>query len=228
MRRPSRTHAPARWPAALGPCALALLLSACAAKAPAPDWAVDARSASERYRQAHLTGASRAAQSEFLRARSALAATGQAGQVARIELTRCALQVASLDFSECAGFEPLREDAPAAERAYAAYLGGAVLAADLAALLPAAHRAVAAGASDPATWSRIDDPLSRLVAAGVLVRRGQGAPALLEAAVSTASQQGWRRPLLAWMGAQLQWAEGVGDAALAERLRRGMALAAGD
>ena len=44
------------------------------------------------------------------------------GRERRAELLRCAVQVASLVFEPCPGFEPLRQDAPAAERAYAAYL----------------------------------------------------------------------------------------------------------
>ncbi len=87
---------------------------------------------------------------------------------------------------------------------------------------------VLALAADMATWSRIEDPLARLVAAGVLVRRGQGSPALLDAAAQAASQQGWRRPLLAWRGVQLRWAECVGDAVLAQRLRRRIELASGN
>jgi hypothetical protein len=43
-------------------------------------------------------------------------------------------------------------------------------------------------------------------------------------AVDTASAQGWRRPLLAWLNVQLQRAEKAGDAQEADRLRRRLAL----
>jgi hypothetical protein len=66
----------------------------------------------------------------------------------------------------------------------------------------------------------IDDPLSRLVAAGVLFQSGKANPALLSLAVETASAQGWRRPMLAWLGAQRMGAEKAGDANAEERLRR--------
>jgi hypothetical protein len=46
-------------------------------------------------------------------------------------------------------------------------------------------------------------------------------------AVETASAQGWRRPLLAWLGVQAKLAEQGGDAAEAERVRRRMALVGG-
>ena len=204
-------------------CALALLLTACAKPQP-PDWQVNARGALERYEQAFLAGETRAADAEFARARGDLASTGQATLVARAELTRCAAQVASLVFEPCAGFEPLRADAGAAERAYADYLQGAP--AD-AALLPAQHRAVAGGKANAAALAQIADPLSRLVAAGVAVRSGQADPQVLQLAVDTASTQGWRRPLLSWLGVQLKLAEQRGASDEADRLRRRIALAGG-
>jgi len=204
-------------------CALALLLTACAKPQP-PDWQVNARGALERYEQAFLAGETRAADAEFARARGDLASTGQATLVARAELTRCAAQVASLVFEPCAGFELLRADAGAAERAYADYLQGAP--AD-AALLPAQHRAVAGGKVNAAALAQIADPLSRLVAAGVAMRSGQADPQVLQLAVDTASTQGWRRPLLSWLGVQLKLAEQRGASDEADRLRRRIALAGG-
>jgi hypothetical protein len=204
-------------------CALALVLAACAKPQP-PDWQVDAHGALERYEQAFLAGESRAADAEFARARGDLAATGRASLVARAELTRCGVQVASLVFEPCAGFEPLRADAGLAERAYADYLQGAP--AD-AALLPPQHRAAAGGKATVAALAQIADPLSRLVAAGVVLRAGQADPQVLQLAVDTASAQGWRRPLLAWLGAQLKLAEQRGPGADAQRLRRRIALVGG-
>ncbi len=203
---------------------MALLLAACGSRPPAPDWQVNAHGALERYEQAWLTGNTRAAQADFDRARRELSATGKAGLVARAELTRCALQVASLDLGPCTGFDPLRGDAPAAERAYADYLQGLPVPPDL---LPEQHRAVAGGA-DAARVAAIGDPLSRLVAAGVAMRTGRGSPALLQVAADTASAQGWRRPLLAWLGAQVKLAEQRGDSEQAAQLRRRIALAAGE
>lgn len=201
-----------------------LLLAGCGSKPQAPDWQVDAHGALQRYEQAYLAGDTRAADAEFARARGDLASTGQAAMVARAELTRCALQVASLVLEGCPGFEALRADAGPAERAYADYLQGAP--AD-AALLPAQHRAAAAGRASAAALAQIADPMSRLVAAGVVLRSGRAEPQVLQVAVDAASAQGWRRPLLAWLGAQLKLAEQRGAADEAERLRRRIALAGG-
>lgn len=198
-------------------------LAGCGSKPPAPDWQLAAHGDLQRYEDAFLVGLSRAAEADFLRARRQLAATGQATLVARAELTRCALQVASLAFDVCSGFEPLRMDAAAAERAYADYLGARVVAEQVP-LLPAHHRAVGGGRSDAAALRAIQDPLARLVAAGVVLRSGKGTPEVLQLAVDTASAQGWRRPLMAWLGAQLRVAEQAGAQDEVQRLRRRLAL----
>jgi hypothetical protein len=202
------------------------LLSGCASKPRAPDWQMDAHDSLERYAKASLTGDARVEAAEFTRALRALASTGQPAQVAKAELTRCAVRLASLVMDPCDGFERLRRDATPEDRAYADYLAGHIAPAN-ASLLPPQHRAIAMGREDVAAVSGIEDPLSRLVAAGVLFRMGRASPQVLEAASDTASAQGWRRPLLAWLGVQAARAEQAGAAGEAQRLRRRMDLAAG-
>ncbi len=102
----------------------AAVLAACSNTPPPPDWQMNARGALDAFVTAYMTGNTRVEAAEFTRARNALAATGQPELVARAELLRCAAQVASLVLQPCQGFEPLRQDAPAPERAYAAYLAG--------------------------------------------------------------------------------------------------------
>jgi hypothetical protein len=205
------------------PVLLLLSLAACSSGPKAPDWQMEAKNAMERAVAAYLEGNSRVEAMEFGRVRSELSSTGRTDLVARAELLRCASRVASLVLEPCAGFEPLRSDAPAAERAYADYLEGRLQPQDLA-LLPASQRAAATTVADVGAVKGITDPLSQLVAAGVIFRAGRASPALLQQAVDTASSQGWRRPLLAWLGVQLQVAEKGGDAEAAARLRRRIAL----
>lgn len=206
--------------------AVLTVLAACADKPRVPDWQINAHGALERYVQAALTGDAKVESVEFERARHELESTGQTGMVARAELTRCAVRVASLNLDPCEGFERLRADAPAAERAYADYLAGRIAPPDVP-LLPAQHRAVAMEQGDAAAVKSIVDPLSRLVAAGVLFRSGRASPEVLVLASETASAQGWRRPLLAWLGVQAMRAEQAGAVDEAQRLRRRMALVAG-
>lgn len=207
------------------PLCLLALLSACAGN-PVPDWQMNAKTSMERATAAYLEGNVRAETQEFKLARSEISRTGRADLMARLELTRCASRLASLVIEECEGFEKLRADAPASERAYADYLAGKIKPQDIA-LLPSQHRTVAAASSDPGTAAAlqsIEDPLAQMVAAGVLFRSDRATPAVLKLAVDTASAQGWRRPLLAWLGVQLLRAEKAGDAVEAERLHRRITL----
>jgi outer membrane murein-binding lipoprotein Lpp len=205
-----------------------LLLAGCSSTPAAPDWQVAARAALDRAVAADLAGDTRAAAADYALAQRELARTGRADQVALAELTRCAVRVASVDFGPCSGFEPLRIDATAAERAYADFLAGKQSPA-VADLLPPPHRALAAGnaAPDVTALKAIDDPLSRLVAIGVLFQQGRASRDVIALAVDTASGQGWRRPLLGWLGVELKLAEQAGDLAAAERLRRRIGIAGG-
>jgi hypothetical protein len=205
--------------------ALATLLAACGNKPRQPDWLVNADGAQERFERAYLSGNDRVAATEFTRFRSEVASTAQPGLVARAELTRCAVQVASLDLTPCSGFEPLRGDASDAERAYADFLQGKGTA-EQAKLLPEEYRGVAGGQGGGAALNKIKSPVSRLIAAGVLLRMERADPEVLQIATDTASEQGWRRAVLAWLGAQAMRAEKAGASEEAARLRRRMELAA--
>ena len=198
----------------------ALLLAACTTQPPQPAWRADAQSALDGFTDAYLAGASAAARTEFARARAGAAGTGDAAAVGQVELVRCAVQTASLDVDDCTGFAALALDATPAQRAYAAYLAGRWQGLDVA-LLPEQHRAVVSGGA----IAPIADPLARLVAAGAALRAGKLTPDGIGSAIATASTQGWRRPLLAWLGVAIRRAEALGDTAEVARLRRRVALA---
>lgn len=155
------------------------------------------------FQRLYLQGNTDAAEVQFRFARSELARTGRADLVARAELVRCAVRAASLEFDDCPGFERLRDGARPEERAYAEYLAGR-----------GRHAAT-------------DDALSRLVAHAVRLRAGGITPAGIAAAVDIASAEGWRRPLLAWLGVQVRRAEEAGDGETAARLRRRIDLISG-
>ena len=215
MTRAARLHRRALASAA------ALLATACASGPPPPDWQMNARGAIDSAVAAYLEGNTRVETAEFARARSEIARSGRIDLLARAELMRCAARVASLVFDACEEFDKLRSDAPAAERAYADYLAARLPTSNVA-LLPAQHRAAASATAESAaaTLNAIDDPLSRLIAAGVLLQGKRASPDVLQIAVDAASAQGWRRPLLAWLNLQLLRAEQAGDSSESERLRR--------
>ena len=203
----------------------AMVLSACASGPKPADWQLESKGAMERAVNAYLEGNSRVEVAELSRARIEISSTGRVDVMARAELLSCASRVASLVFEPCAGFEKLRQDAPPAERAYADYLLGKLQPQDIN-LLPKNQQVSAQAAIlrvQPAIES-IADPLAKLVAAGTALQAGNASPALVQAAVDAASSQGWRRPLLAWLGVQLKLFEASGNRAEAERIQRRIAL----
>ena len=179
------------------------LLPGCGASPPVPDWKLNASQALESFEREYLSGNTRNAEADFARARTELARTGREDLVARAELVRCAVRTASLEFDECPGFEALRAGAAAEELSYAQYLSG------------------------KGAYRGSEEPLSRLVAAGVKLKSGGIDPAAIDAAIDLASAQGWRRPLLAWLGVQAKRAADAGDGETAARIRRRMALISG-
>ncbi|WP_313076156.1 hypothetical protein [Melaminivora sp.] len=207
------------------PLLAALLLAACAGRPPAPEWQANAHDAAERATRAHLSGDERVAGQEWKRARAEVARTGSPALLARLELMRCAAQVASLEAegSGCPAFQALRVDAEPPERAYADYLQGRVDAARVA-LLPEPQRAAAV---NPAAIAAIEDPTARLVAAGAALQAGRATPEILVVATDTASGQGWRRPLLAWLLVRVERAAALGEEELAQALRRRIAVVQG-
>lgn len=180
-----------------------ILLAACSTGPVPPDWQLNSVGAINAFQSHYLKGDTRAAQLEFDRAKAELGSTGNPALIARAELVRCATRAASLEFDACPGFERLRDDAGAEELAYAEYLAGR------------AQRAAS------------DDALSRLVFLGVQFNSGKASPEAISAAIDIASAQGWRRPLLAWLGVQEKRAEAAGDRESLERIRRRIALVSG-
>ena len=206
-------------------------LTACAGGPPPPDWQANAKSAMDQAVAAYLAGDSAGEARAFERAREQISRTGRPELLARAELMRCAAHVASLVFEPCLGFERLRNDAALPERAYAEHLAARALPRQEIERLPPAQQTVATGLAggDASTASvqAIDDPLSRLIAAAVLFQAGKASPATITLAADTASAQGWRRPLLAWLEVLALRAERAGAVDEAQRLRRRIQLLQG-
>lgn len=190
--------------------------AACSSRPPAPDWALEAQSASERAVKAYLQGDTRVAEAEWRKAFAQVSATGQPSQMARLALLQCAAQVAALEFTDCPHYQRYAAGAQPAEQAYARYLQVQHTAQDVA-LLPKAQQAVArqvlagqAGQSAPAVEAAA---LSQLTTAGVAVRAGHLELAGVQQAVQLASAQGWRRSVMAWLLLEQRLHQAAGNAA---------------
>ena len=204
---------------------LAWGLAGCASGPLPPDWQVSAHGAAERATQADLQGLDRVATAEWRRALADVSATADPALLARLELLRCAVRQAALDAWFCTEHEARWPQPGAADGAYRQYLTGQSTSADVE-WLPVQHQPVARHLADVAAASspraarpepadllrRINDPLARLVAAAALLRAGQASPEVVSLAIDTASAQGWRRPLHAWLLVAQRLAEQAGDA----------------
>ena len=201
---------------------LATLLAACGGGPPPADWKLNAVSLLEHGQQRWLEGDTRAAELALAKARKEIAQSGRVDLLARAELAFCAARVASLDFVPCAAFDKLAGDAGPADLAYARFLAGDWSGLD-ARLLPA-HYAGLAGAKEDAAANKavaeIKEPLPRLIAAALLFKSGRADPPTLAQAVDTASERGWRRPLLAWLEVSLKRARAAGDQNAAASIQR--------
>lgn len=203
----------------------ALLLGACSSTPPVPDWQGNAFAALQSSTSAYLDGNTRVANFEFARAQREVARTGRADLMARIELVRCAAQVASLVLQPCAAYQALASAAQPTEQAYAAFIAGHWTGLNLA-LLPPAYPALVAQAqhadADASSLSlaQVQDPLGRLLMASLLLQKELITLENIELAVETASNQGWRRPLLGWLGVQLKRQQIMGNPAAAQRTQQ--------
>ena len=205
------------------------LLAACGGGPPPADWKLNAVSLLEHAEQRFLEGDTPAAELALAKTRKEIARSGRVDLLARAELAFCAARVASLDFVPCAAFDKLAGDAGPADLAYARFLAGDWSGLD-ARLLPA-HYAGLAGAKEDAAANKavaeIKEPLPRLIAAALLFKSGRADPPTLAQAVDTASERGWRRPLLAWLEVGLKRARAAGDQAAAASIQRRIDLVMG-
>lgn len=198
------------------------LIAGCASSTPPPDWKLNAHGLLESYSKHYLNGDTVLAERHFERARAEIARTGRLDLVARAELTRCAIRTAALETEPCQGYFALAAHAEAEDRAYAHFLAGDWQGLEVDNLPP--QYQVLPRTKDETSLARslveIKDPVSRAIAAGVLLQAGRASPEVIAAATRTASDQGWRRALLAWLEVQAKRAEAAGDAAALKLIRQ--------
>ena len=231
-----------RQPASLiASLAVVASLVGCGTAKPPPAWQGKTMSASDAAVNAYLQGQVKVATIQMKQAQFSASSTGRPDAVYKLNLLQCALDVSSLSVVPCPrpedvgirsdSFEP---DVRLDLEAYRAYLLGDALDETAQARLPGAQRAAAAlpGTADEAkvltVLVAIEDPLSRLVASGVWLRRQNTADTaqngVIALAVDTASQQGWRRPLAAWLTRQIRVAQAANDQPTAQRAQARLAI----
>jgi predicted small lipoprotein YifL len=204
-----------------------IVLAACGSGGPPPpDWKTDAADLIERYQNHALLGENVLAERYFQQAVAATGGAGRVSETARLWLVRCATRRAMLIDDACTEYAELAGSAPnAADHAYYQFLTLRWESIDVA-QLPDQHRDLvrAPAGKRPEMLSRITDPLARLLDASLLVMRRETDAATLALAAETASERGWRQPLLTYLKLQQQQAAAQGNAAELARLAQRIQL----
>jgi hypothetical protein len=198
------------------------MLAACGGGPKVPDWKKDSVNFIEKYKKAELKGEIRRAERYFEQAMDAAGSTGKLGDAARLHLVRCATRQASLNFDPCTGYlQFARHGVSQEDEAYYRFLSNQWDKLD-SNMLPSQYRNLLKNSTSPGNVSAlqaISDPLSRLVAISLLVARKEVNDAVLNLAAETASEQGWRKPLLVYLKMMENRASLKADKADLERLR---------
>jgi hypothetical protein len=204
---------------------LILLLAGCGGK-PSPVWISAGHKQLETFKQDFLTGREPAiTEIHFRKAVEEIKKGGDVNLLGKAWLTRMALQVAVREEPEEG--EYLKTEAVEVvpgNRNFYRFLKGDAATMDVS-LLPKSYHPFwmtlrnGDAAKAAAAITAIDDPLSRLIAAGLAVRHRLENETILRIAIETASQNGWKRALLAWLERLKSFHETAGDSGKAAAIR---------
>jgi hypothetical protein len=184
---------------------LMVFLISCGGSQPIPDWTYASFNQMEDFKKAYLEGKAGTADLHFQRAVAEIKKSGDLNLLAKAYLNRYAVQAALLESFRDDDFLKIQTAEPnPAHAGFYAFLKGNFAQADRDLLPPQYSRTVAdllAARRDSiaADVRQIEDPLSRLVMTGLLVRYGYENAELLNGAVETASRQGWEKALLVYL-----------------------------
>lgn len=195
--------------------AVFLLLVGCGTTKPAASWLSAGNNQLDNYKKHYLSGQDKIAAVEFNDALKEIKKSGDLEILARSYLIRMALQTATLQDLASAEYLKIEAVQPSpANRAYYAFLQGNSAQVDEK-LLPAQYLDFAAALRRTGTdesllraIAQINEPLAQLVAVGILVRLGQDNEAVLQSAIATASAEGWKKALVAYMSRLKAYYEG--------------------
>lgn len=202
-----------------------LLLAGCGAK-PAPGWIAAGHKQLETFKQDFLTGRESAiTEIHFRKAVEEIKKGGDADLLGKAWLTRMALQVAVREELEDGEYlKTEAAEAVPANRNFYRFLKGDAATVDVS-LLPESYRPfwMAFRSGDAAkaavAIAAIEDPIPRLIVAGLADSHRLENDAILQIAVETASRSGWKKALLVWLERLKSSHEAAGDAVKASAIK---------
>jgi hypothetical protein len=184
---------------------LSFLLVGCGSSKPVPEWTDASFNQLDNYKKSYLSGKERIAEAYFNKAVDEIKSSGDLEILARAYLTKYAVQVAVLEAFD--DREYLRIDAvePVLQnKNFYSFLKGAFDNIDekqLPQQYAGFFRAFKSGKKDEVAHeiSIMDNPLSKLIALGLLVKKNKNDEIDLKLAIDIASQNGWKKALLAYL-----------------------------
>ena len=184
---------------------LLLFIYACSSSQPIPQWQDTASRQLENYKIDFLTDKEGTDEPHFIKARNAVASNNDLQLLAKVYLIQYALHTAVLEDFDDSDFLRIDKLEPSsANRAYYDLLKGNISQVNESKLQPTYQKLLhlmhdknlSAAAKE---ISSIDDPLSRLIACGIWVKYMPYDENIIKLAINTASQDGWRKPLWAYL-----------------------------
>lgn len=193
-----------------------LLLAGCSARA-VPDWIKTSHNQLESYKKHYLQGGDHLAETNFLKAIEAIKSSGDFNLLQIAYLTRYAVQTSVLEGFDDLDYRRLEAIEPHPGNIhFHAFLKGAFDRVDEQYLPPQYRsfpRACKNGkqADVDRAIATMEDPLSRLIASGLAVQKQLYHETTLNAAIRTASEQGWKKALLVYLKKLRIFYESIND-----------------
>lgn len=188
---------------------IAVLCAGCGMKTSLPSWRHEGFAQLENYKKNFLAGREQVAESHYRKALEEVKRSGDIITISKIYLTKTALHVASLrqttndDYLILEAIERDNEN-----QNFYIFINGDFSRVNQNLMPPRYREFLKAGLTGDLSFinkalAEIDDPLSKLIAIGIIVNKRIYNERTLETAITTASLNGWHKPLLAYL-AKLQ------------------------
>jgi alkylhydroperoxidase/carboxymuconolactone decarboxylase family protein YurZ len=182
------------------------LLVGCGSSKPVPEWTDASVNQLENYKKSYLSGKERIAEAYFDKAVDEIKSSGDLDILARAYLTKYAVQVAVLEAFDDGEYLRIEAVEPVSQnKNFYGFLKGAFDNVDEN-QLPQQYegflRAFKSGKKETIAReiSKMDNSLSKLIAIGLLVKKDKDDEIDLQLAIDIASQNGWKKALLAYLG----------------------------
>jgi hypothetical protein len=181
-----------------------ILLAGCSAKA-VPDWIKTSHNQLESFKKHYLQGRDHLAETNFLKTIESIKSCGDLHLLQIAYLTRYAVQTSVLDSFDDLDYRRLEAIEPHPGNIhFHAFLKGAFDRVDEQ-TLPSQYRSFLRACKNrkqadvDRAIATMEDPLSRLIATGLAVQKQLYHETTLNAAIRTASEQGWKKALLVYL-----------------------------